>query len=212
MHDLTQQVLRTDAAGMPLEWLHYQDAVRLYHLGQVAYACGSLLYLIHGGVNAKSGLRSVIEVNSIIATCERLISQANEDIAALFKKLPGDLDEWAAAERARFQERLDGLQNRVNETRDNLNRDLTEQASQAVDEVRQEIHARREAAKGLIGRIADAIGEFLDDPIKAIINEKFGEGIMSAIDFDMQITRVENPKGDRVKIEMSGKYLAYNNW
>jgi cyanate lyase len=35
---------------------------------------------------------------------------------------------------------------------------------------------------------------------------------MSAIDFDMQITRVENPKGDRVKIEMSGKYLAYNNW
>lgn len=53
---------------MPLEWLHYQDAVRLYHLGQVAYACGSLLYRIHGGVNAKSGLRSVIEVNSIIAT------------------------------------------------------------------------------------------------------------------------------------------------
>jgi len=65
---LTQQVLRTDAAGMPLEWVNYQDAVRLYHLGQVAYSCGSLLYCVHGGINARSGRRSVIEVNSIVAT------------------------------------------------------------------------------------------------------------------------------------------------
>ena len=48
--------------------------------------------------------------------------------------------------------------------------------------------------------------------IKALIHEKFGDGIMSAIDFDMSVTRVENPKGDRVKIEMSGKYLGYNAW
>ena len=48
--------------------------------------------------------------------------------------------------------------------------------------------------------------------LKALIHEKFGDGIMSAIDFDMTVERVENPKGDRVKIEMSGKYLAYNAW
>lgn len=48
--------------------------------------------------------------------------------------------------------------------------------------------------------------------LKALIHEKFGDGIMSAIDFDMQVTRVENPKGDRVKVEMSGKYLGYNSW
>lgn len=48
--------------------------------------------------------------------------------------------------------------------------------------------------------------------MKALIQEKFGDGIMSAIDFDMQITRVEHPKGDRVKIEMTGKFLKYNNW
>ncbi|MGZ9811559.1 cyanase [Pseudoroseicyclus sp. H15] len=48
--------------------------------------------------------------------------------------------------------------------------------------------------------------------IKALVHEKFGDGIMSAIDFDMSVTRVENPKGDRVKIEMSGKYLGYNSW
>lgn len=48
--------------------------------------------------------------------------------------------------------------------------------------------------------------------LKAIIQEKFGDGIMSAIDFDMSVTRVEHPKGDRVKVEMSGKFLGYNSW
>ena len=48
--------------------------------------------------------------------------------------------------------------------------------------------------------------------LKALIQEKFGDGIMSAIDFNMSVTREENPKGDRVKIEMSGKYLGYNSW
>jgi cyanate lyase len=48
--------------------------------------------------------------------------------------------------------------------------------------------------------------------LKALIQEEFGDGIMSAIDFDMSITRVENPKGDRVKVEMSGKFLGYNAW
>ena len=48
--------------------------------------------------------------------------------------------------------------------------------------------------------------------IKELIQEKFGDGIMSAIDFDMAITRVEHPKGDRVKVEMTGKFLKYNSW
>ena len=65
---LSQEVLRTDVAGMPLEWIDYRDAVRLYHTGQVAYACGISLYRIHGGFSALTGLLSIIEVNSIIAT------------------------------------------------------------------------------------------------------------------------------------------------
>lgn len=68
MHDLSQQVLRTDISGMPLEWVSYQEAVRLYHGRQVAYTCGTLLYRIRGGTNARSGLRSLVDVNSIIAT------------------------------------------------------------------------------------------------------------------------------------------------
>ncbi|MEE8495573.1 MAG: HNH endonuclease [Xanthomonadales bacterium] len=66
--DLQQQVLRTDVAGMPLEWIGYQGAVRLISLDQVCYSLGKTLYCIHGGINAVSGQQSVIEVNAIIAS------------------------------------------------------------------------------------------------------------------------------------------------
>ena len=44
---------------------------------------------------------------------------------------------------------------------------------------------------------------------KELIQEEFGDGIMSAIDFDFAFTRESNPKGDRVRISMSGKFLPY---
>ncbi len=47
---------------------------------------------------------------------------------------------------------------------------------------------------------------------KELINEQFGDGIMSAIDFNMQIEREPNPAGDRVKISMSGKFLPYKRY
>ncbi len=65
---LWQQVLRTDVSGMPLEWINYQEATKLYCAEQVAYTCGEPLYIVHGGINSKTGLRSSIEINSIIAT------------------------------------------------------------------------------------------------------------------------------------------------
>lgn len=42
-----------------------------------------------------------------------------------------------------------------------------------------------------------------------MIEQEFGDGIMSAIDFDMTMQRVANPKGDRVQLTMSGKFLSY---
>jgi cyanate lyase len=48
--------------------------------------------------------------------------------------------------------------------------------------------------------------------MKELIEEKFGAGIMSAIDFTMDIEKVPDPKGDRVKITMNGKFLAYKKW
>jgi cyanate lyase len=47
---------------------------------------------------------------------------------------------------------------------------------------------------------------------KALIHEEFGVGIMSAIDFSMDLQRESDPKGDRVKIVMSGKYLPYKSY
>ena len=47
---------------------------------------------------------------------------------------------------------------------------------------------------------------------KELLQEEFGDGIMSAIDFDMAIERQPDPKGDRVKIMMSGKFLSYKEY
>lgn len=49
-------------------------------------------------------------------------------------------------------------------------------------------------------------------PLKAVIHEKFGDGIMSAIDFTLDVEQEEDPNGDRVKIIMSGKFLPYKKW
>jgi cyanate lyase len=48
--------------------------------------------------------------------------------------------------------------------------------------------------------------------IKELIHEEFGDGIMSAIDFSMDIQREENPNGDRVNVVLSGKFLAYKSY
>jgi cyanate lyase len=48
--------------------------------------------------------------------------------------------------------------------------------------------------------------------LKALIHEEFGDGIMSAIDFSMDVTREPDPKGDRVRIVMSGKFLPYKTY
>jgi len=48
--------------------------------------------------------------------------------------------------------------------------------------------------------------------LKALIHEHFGDGIMSAIDFEMSVERVPDPKGDRVKVTMNGKFLPYRKW
>ncbi len=48
--------------------------------------------------------------------------------------------------------------------------------------------------------------------IKALIHEKCGDGIMSAIDFEMAIEHVADPKGDRIKVTMNGKFLPYRVW
>lgn len=49
-------------------------------------------------------------------------------------------------------------------------------------------------------------------PIKAVVHEAFGDGIMSAIDLTVRVDREENPEGDRVVIILDGKFLPYRKW
>ena len=76
VYALSQQVLRTDASGIPLEWIDFREAVRAYYLDQVVFSLGVPLYRIRGGYNAITSIRSIIEVNSIVAT-------AGDSVAAL---------------------------------------------------------------------------------------------------------------------------------
>ncbi len=48
--------------------------------------------------------------------------------------------------------------------------------------------------------------------LKEVIQEKFGDGIMSAIDFSLEVDKIEDPKGDRVLISMNGKFLPNKSW
>ena len=63
----------------------------------------------------------------------------------------------------------------------------------------------------VIYRLYEIVGVY-GDTIKEVIHEKFGDGIMSAIDFNMQIEKEENPAGDRVVVTMNGKFLPYRSW
>jgi len=56
------------------------------------------------------------------------------------------------------------------------------------------------------------ISQVYGTTIKALIHEEFGDGIMSAIDFEIEIERIADPKGDRVQITYNGKFLPYRKW
>lgn len=63
----------------------------------------------------------------------------------------------------------------------------------------------------LIYRLYEIVGVY-GETLKEVIQEKFGDGIMSAIDFSMDVEKEENPKGDRVVLTMNGKFLPYKSW
>lgn len=60
----------------------------------------------------------------------------------------------------------------------------------------------------MIYRLYEIVGVY-GDTLKDVIQEKFGDGIMSAIDFSMHVDKVEDPKGDRVRVTLNGKFLPY---
>lgn len=110
------------------------------------------------------------DVNLVIEDCKKLIDQARKDIETIVHGLPASLQSWAQGEADKLGRQLDQLSQRVDQTQHGLNQDLINRANGAVQTVRERVADLREQAKGLLGKIADAIGEFIKNPAKAIIN------------------------------------------
>lgn len=89
--------------------------------------------------------------------------------------------------------------------------DLAADVSLALQEFPHKTWDKLVPTDPVVYRLYEIVGVY-GDTIKQIIHEKFGDGIMSAIDFSMLIEKVPDPKGDRVKITMNGKFLPYRTW
>ena len=64
---MTPLILRLDTAGTPVTWIPWQDAVCLYSRDMVAWTAGDQVFTFHGGICRRTGDRSVVDVNSIVA-------------------------------------------------------------------------------------------------------------------------------------------------
>jgi cyanate lyase len=89
--------------------------------------------------------------------------------------------------------------------------DLPEKAKQVLMEYPTKEWDKSVPQDPLIYRLYEVVGVY-GDTLKEVIQEKFGDGIMSAIDFSMEVEKEENPKGDRVILTLNGKFLPYKSW
>lgn len=88
---------------------------------------------------------------------------------------------------------------------------LDKQVSLALQEYPSKQWDKTVPTDPLIYRFYEVVGVY-GETLKETIGEKFGDGIMSAIDFSMDVNKEENPAGDRVVITMNGKFLPYKAW
>lgn len=88
---------------------------------------------------------------------------------------------------------------------------LGPEVAKALSDYPTKIWDQTVATDPLIYRFYEIAGVY-GDTLKQVIQEKFGDGIMSAIDFSMEVEKIEDPKGDRVQVVMNGKFLPYKSW
>lgn len=135
-------------------------------------------------------------VNGIVIACEEIIDNADTEIQTLFDGLPAELQDWASQQQEGFQGRLDGLRDDVHTAQADFTQDLVNQAGNAVQEARERIDALREAAKGWVQKVADAVNAFLEDPVRAIINGLLMLVGIAPAAFWALLTRIEQVADD----------------
>ena len=112
-----------------------------------------------------------VYVNGIIKIADEIIATARADITGVFTKdLPEEDKAWAAEQLTAFGKKLDALHDEAESTRTAFNKELIENAGNAVQTAREKIQTLRKEAQGLWGRFLDAVGRFLDNPVKFIID------------------------------------------
>ncbi|MCX4193804.1 cyanase [Methylophaga sp. OBS1] len=89
--------------------------------------------------------------------------------------------------------------------------ELPAEVSQALQDYPTKVWDQAVPTDPLIYRLYEIVGVY-GPTLKEVIQEKFGDGIMSAIDFNMSVERKADPKGDRVVLTMDGKFLPYKAW
>lgn len=89
--------------------------------------------------------------------------------------------------------------------------DLGSEVSDALQKFPNKVWEQTIPTDPVIYRWYEIVGVY-GETIKEMISEKFGDGIMSAIDFSMNIEKQEDPKGDRVVVTLNGKFLPYKTW
>ena len=135
-------------------------------------------------------------VNGIVRDCEEILDNAQRNIASVYQQLPESLREWAQGEQAGFEGRLTDLREEVHAAQTDFTRDLVSQAGAAVQEARERVDALREAAKGLIQRVVEAVEAFLEDPVRAIIDGLLTLVGIAPAAFWALLARIEQVAGD----------------
>lgn len=88
---------------------------------------------------------------------------------------------------------------------------LGEEVAKALEAFPTKIWEQAVPTDPLVYRLYEVVGVY-GETLKEVIQEKFGDGIMSAIDFSMEVDKIEDPKGDRVLLTLNGKFLPYKSW
>ncbi len=88
---------------------------------------------------------------------------------------------------------------------------LPQEAGPVLAEYPTKVFSQTVPTDPCIYRLYEIVGVY-GETLKELIQEKGGDGIMSAIDFEMYVDKVPNEKGDRIEVRMSGKFLPYKSW
>ncbi|MGD1880281.1 MAG: cyanase [Kiloniellaceae bacterium] len=88
---------------------------------------------------------------------------------------------------------------------------LPQEAAVVLAEFPTKVFSQMVPTDPCIYRLYEIVGVY-GETIKELIQEKGGDGIMSAIDFELYVEKVPDPKGDRIEVKMSGKFLPYKAW